>query len=218
MGESSKTYKWLFAAGGQIKRLWAFLKELGLTGATASAIVMGAVAVIAWLYDKLPLSVICVLALLAFALFANGYHQFVWASRISRFDPKKSAELGRQLSQFSRTAFRTLSEWERRNPRPPRNEQDLHADWQLDRDREQARSLEFQEQHMAQAVALIVTLHGLGISPPFQAVAGAESRPSALISYLGAVGHLLEAGLIEEARAMNDERADSRALPFHLLS
>ena len=218
MVETSNTYRRLVAASGQIKRLWAFLKELGLTGATAGALVTGIVAGIAWLYDKLPLSMICVLALLAFALFANGYHQFVWANRVSRFDPKKSGELGRQLTQFSRNAFRALSDWERRNPRPPRNEQDLHADWQLDRDRERARSLDFQEQHMAQAVAFIVTLHGLGISPPFQAVAAVDTRPKPLIAYLGAAGQLLEAGLIEEARAMNDDRSDNRALPFHLLS
>lgn len=175
------------------------------------------IAAMGWLRDRLPSSVIGLMAILAFGIFAFGYRQFVLANRISRFNPAKAKQFDQQLVDFSRDAYRAIADWEQGNPRPIQNHSDPRVEWQADRDRNYRRSLVFQERYMSQAVAHIVTLHGLGVVPPFSVSAGASSRPEGLISYLGAVGHLLGSGFLEEARAMNDERQQAGALPFALL-
>lgn len=204
-----------------LARLWSFLKELGLAGWAGGSIVTFILACLNWLHDRLPWSICTLIVLTGFALFALGYRQFVLAHRISRFDPKKFKELGHRLVIFSRDALVTMNDWDRVHPLVAStiNTDNPRDQWEAERKREADRASAFVERHMSQAVAFVATLRGLAIYPPFHVATGAMSRPHGFIVYLGAVGSLLEQGLIEEAREMSDLPPDGRIPPmaFHLL-
>lgn len=138
---------------------------------------------------------------------------------MKRFDPKKLKDLGRALSEFSRSSTRTLRDWEAQNPSPDRVGASPLDNWHVMQRHSQARAMMFREYHFPQSVAYLATLYSLEIYPPFHTMSAADARPDGLVAYLGAVGHLLESGLIEEAKSLRG-RDDGRPpqFGFHLLS
>ena len=159
----------------QGQRFWSLAKELGLTGWIASSLMGGALGLVAWLHDRLPLSVMIGLGFFAFAAFAFAWRQFALANRITRFNPAKSKELGRELIEFTSGVMRAMSDWERHNPRAPAPADPRQA-WETDRRRESDRAAVFKERYIAKAISYVATLNGLGIVPPFNVAAGLSSQ------------------------------------------
>ncbi len=195
------------AVTGVFVRLWSGIRGQGLAGWVASLLTALIVGGVAWARDHLPLSVVMLMGVGSLALVSFAYLRFREAQAIRGFDPKNLRELGRDLIDFSRRANATLADYETRNPQPDRLPNfDPHATWQMDRDREAARAGDFIRRHGAEAVGRLATLHKMGIDTPFHVTAGVSNRPDALVTYLGAIGHLLSEGQLAEAKSFGDDQ------------
>lgn len=192
---------------------WKVLKDNGLASSVANLVMAGGVATIAWMTDHLPLSVICLLGVLTFAIGSNGYYHFRLARSVRSFDPAKARDLGLELSDFARRASQALVDYDRNHPRAPiagDGSVNVVGEWEKQRDWEARRAAEF-NRYLGEAIAHLAVLKELGMIAPFHTTAGASSRPQGLIAYFAAVGHLLTQGRLSAARGLNDSRDPQEA-------
>lgn len=149
-------------------------------------------AAVGWGWDHLPLSVVLLMALVAFALVAFIWHRIAMAVAIQGLDPPDVKSLGHDLIHLAQRASATLAKFDRTATPEPEGK------------RARERAAAFYEAHIAEVAALIEVMKSLGISLPFFVSA---NRPDEMVTYLATIGELLKKERLAEAQRVG--RSDS---------
>lgn len=182
--------------------IWDRLKKLPFVTKIISLIVGALATYLSAVVAAVPLWAVLMIALLtvwgALAMFNELYD----ASEKLSLDTTDVKAYGKEVREFSDDALRELRNFHREYPKAPDVDADGHAQWQYNADKSAAVKAYVAANYLGKASAHLIRLKAFGLDLDRGILWGVSHHPASFLAFLSQVGHLLEAGGLNEARSI----------------